>query len=403
MKFTYQVLDKTKQVVQGDIEAETLDRARASLLNQGYSVLRLAEAGGAGRQLQRGLQRFGLIPEKEKMLLVKHLSIMVKSGMLLDESLDALHDQARGRMRTVLERLLEMVHKGNRLSDGFQLFPYTFNEFFVNMIRVGESSGTLEENLNNLSVKLKKDYDLRSKIRNAMFYPMLVVGALVGLGLILSIFVLPKIIGFFSSLKVAIPITTRIFIVVAGFGSAHWFSLLVAFIVFVLLTYFLNKLPFSKTAMHTIVFHIPLVHQFSQVSNIANFCRSMHLMLSSGMTVDESLQILTRAMSNELYKHATLTVMNNVKQGDDIAKSLQQFPRLFPGIVVKMAHVGEVSGKLSETFEYLADYYEDELDNASKNLSTVLEPILLIFIGLVVGFVAMAVISPIYQLTGALS
>jgi len=323
--------------------------------------------------------------------------------MVLDESLEALYDQSRGRMKAILARVLEMVRKGNLLSDGLGLYPYTFNEFFVNMIRVGEESGSMEENLINLAVKLKKDHDLRSKIRSALMYPTIVLFALAGLGITLSILILPKLLVFFNSLTVDIPTATKIFIKVAELIEGYWFMGGLAFLVLLIAIAVMNKLQQTKAVIHFIVLNLPIARSFSKTSNLSNFCRSMNLMLKGGMTIDEALDIMTRALNNVLYQRHIKAILEHVKKGNTVSEALQRFPRFFPPIVTKMIRVGEVSGNLSDTFEYLAQFFEDELDNYSKNLSTLLEPVLLIFIGIIVGFIAMAIISPVYQLTGGIA
>ncbi|MEK7584193.1 MAG: type II secretion system F family protein [Patescibacteria group bacterium] len=401
MIFRYQVLDQKQKLYQGTLEADTLRGARLSLMQQGYDVLVLESV--KQRYIKWSFASVGIVSLKEKMLFVKHLSLMIKSGMVLDESIEALYDQSRGRMKMILARLLEMVRKGNLLSDGLGLYPYTFNEFFVNMIRVGEQSGSMEENLINLAVKLKKDHDLRSKVRSALMYPTIVLFALLGLGITLSILILPKLIGFFKSLTVDIPTTTKVFIVMAEFIQSYWLIGSIAFLALLIAIAVMNKTQLTKAAIHFVVLNLPIARSFSKTSNLSNFCRSMNLMLKGGMTIDEALDIMTRALNNVLYERRIKVILEHVKKGNTMSEAMQRFPRFFPPIVTKMIRVGEVSGNLSDTFEYLAEFFEDELDSYSKNLSTLLEPVLLIFIGIIVGFIAMAIISPVYQLTGGIA
>jgi type IV pilus assembly protein PilC len=402
MKFRYQVLDKKKQLFQGELEAEEIQKARISLMNQGYDVLFLEAVKGKEKFKKINFQNIGVVRLKEKLLFVKHLSLMIKSGLVLDEAIEALYDQAKGKMKVVLYRLLTIVRKGNLLSDGLKYFPYTFNEFFVNMVRVGESSGTLQENLLNLSIKLKKDHQLKTKVRAAMMYPAIVVSALGGLGLILAVAVLPRLLGFFISLNVEIPLTTRIFINISEFIGSNWYLVIIAITLLIGIVVVLNKLKHTKFIIHWLVFHLPIFHQFSATTNLANICRSMNLLLKGGITIDDSLEILARAVNNTLYRDKLKLVLINIKKGDPLSGSLMRYPHLFPALVTKMVHVGEISANLEETFEYLAEFYEDELDNQSKNLSVIIEPALLLIIGLLVGFVAMAIISPIYQITGGI-
>lgn len=403
MMYRYQVLDKKKKLFQGEVEADSIQRARISLLQQGYDVLLLEEVRGSKKFVRRDALAIGIVSLKEKMLFVKHLALMIKSGLVLDEALEALYSQSRGKMKHILERLLGIVRKGNLLSDGLQQFPFTFSDFFVNMVRIGEKSGTLEMNLIHLSVKLKKEHDLRSKIRGAMMYPVIVVMALGGLGIILTVVVLPKLLGFFDTLAVEVPPITKLFIALATFAEDYWALLVLGFIVLVIVVIILNRARSTRFVIHWLVFNFPLFHQFSKTSNLANFCRSLNLLLKSGMTIDDALEIMTRAASSVLYQNSIREALIAIRKGEPLSESLASAPHYFPSLITKMIRVGEISGSLSETFDYLAEFYEDELDNLSKNLSTLIEPALLIIIGLLVGFVAMAIISPIYQLTGGIS
>ncbi len=401
MKFHYQVLDKNKQPFQGEIEAENSKQAHFSLMQQGYDVQSLESV--SVKYHKRSLASLGFVSLKDKMLFVKHLSLMIKSGMVLDESIEALYEQARGRMKLILRRLLELVRKGSELSDGLRMFPYTFNEFFVNMVKIGEQSGSLERNLINLSVKLKKDHDLRSKVQSAMMYPAIVVIALGGLGITLSIFILPKFLQLFKSLNVALPLVTKIFIIVATFSQTYWYVVMVIVVSLFAGLIIANKLPKTKRLIHWMVFHLPISSQFSKASNLANFNRSMALMLQGGLTIDESLDIMTRALSNALYQDRVAAMLAEVRKGTALSVTLQRYPHFFPSLVTKMINVGELSGNLSETFDYLAEFYEDELDAYSKNLSTILEPVLLLVIGLLVAFMALSIILPIGNIIGGIN
>lgn len=403
MTFRYQVLDKKKQLLQGQIDADSLNAARLSLVHQGYEVLILEEERRRFVYRKPDHLNFGHVPLKEKVLFVKHLALMIHSGLILDEALEVLLEQSRGKMKAVLGRILSHIRKGGLLSDALASFPFTFNEFFVNMIRIGENSGNLESNLNNLSIKLRKDYELRSKIKSAMMYPLIVIVALGVMGILLSITVLPKLLTFFDSLKVDIPFVTRVFIVVASFATERWYVGLMVCLTLAAIIFVVSRIKQTRIVIHWLIYSLPLTHQFSKASNLATFCGSFGLLLKSGITIDDALQIMTRAMPNVLYQRTLTEILVRVNKGEKLSMALADYGRYYPPLIIKMAHVGELSGNLSETFEYLAEFHEDELDYLSKNLSVLIEPVLLLFIGIVVAFMALAIISPIYQLTGGIA
>lgn len=403
MVFHYQVLDRKKQLLQGSIEADSLQKARLSLLRDGYEVLILEEERKRFVYYKPNLFSVGRVPLKEKMLFVKHLALMLHAGLILDEALEVLYEQARGKMRSILTRVLAHVRKGGSFSDALAAFPFTFGEFLINMIRVGETSGNLEVNLNNLSVKLRKDFELRSKIKSAMMYPIIVLAALGGVGVLLSVVVLPKLLTFFESLQVDIPFVTRVFIAIARFVTNQWYFSIILIAALIAVCFGASRLKQTRVVIHWLIFSLPLFHRFSKTSNLANFCRSTSLLLKSGIAIDDSLAIMARAIPNVLYQRSITDILTSVNKGDKVSVALGQFERYYPPFVVKMVHVGELSGNLAETFEYLAEFYEDELDYLSKNLSVLIEPVMLLFIGILVAFMALAIISPIYQLTGGVA
>jgi type II secretory pathway component PulF len=343
---------------------------------------------------------FGGVSLIEKALFAKHLSVMLKSGISITEAIDISAGSTKGKMARTLSSVGESVAAGNSLSDSFARFPKVFDGLFVNTTKAGESSGTLVESLENISVQLEKEKELTSKIKGAMVYPVVVLIAAFLLGMALAFLVLPKITPLFEGLKVDLPFTTDMLIKFSHFIQNHGISFFISIIVFLVAIIWTSRQKFLKPFTHLLLIKTPVIKNIVLNANIARFARTLATLLRSGVRIDESLDIVKGTVGNYYYRRALDRVSRNIRTGSKLSDNLALAPELFPVLVTKMVNVGEQSGKFEETLNYLAEFYEDEVDVATKNLSTAIEPVLLIFIGLVVAFLALSIITPIYNITG---
>jgi len=344
----------------------------------------------------------GGVSTLEKALFAKYLSVMIKSGLTLLEALDISADQAKGKFKTVLEDVYDYVSRGHQLAEAMERHPKTFPNIFVNLIRTGEASGTLAENLMHLSHQVEKDLTIRRKVKSAMMYPVFVLFAAVGMGFAMAIFVLPQITKLFKSFDIDLPFTTRALLWLADFFTDYgWQSFLVFVAAFIFLAWLFQP-KFIKPYTHAIILRMPIMAKLSHNVNLARFCRTLGVTLRSGLTIDNGIEIARDVVDNYSYKKALDDVVAQVKTGKTLAESLEGYEFLFPKITTRMAKVGESTGSLEEVLIYLAEFYEAEVDNTVKNLATILEPILLLVIGVVVAAVALSIITPIYQLSGSI-
>ncbi|KKQ27671.1 MAG: FimO [Candidatus Magasanikbacteria bacterium GW2011_GWC2_37_14] len=336
----------------------------------------------------------------EKALLAKYLAVMQQSGLTITESLDIIEETARGRMKKIITVINKSVASGNSLADSFGRFPKVFSGIFISAVFAGENSGTLAENLQHLSDQLQKEKELSSKIKGAMLYPIVVLIAAFILGMGMSFIILPKIIPLFEGLKTELPFTTRALISFSHFVANNTIGLVVGIILGVIALLAILKAKFSRPVTNWLLLKIPVVKGISVNTNLARFSRTLGTLLKSGLNIDEALEITSQTVSNYYYQKAFREIGERVSKGSRLAASLDDYKKLFPKMVTRMVMVGEQSGNLEGTLIYLAEFYEVEVDNATKNLSTAIEPILLLLIGLVVGFLALSIITPIYNITG---
>lgn len=343
---------------------------------------------------------FFKLPLSQKIIFTKQLAMMVRSGMSEVDSIRMIKRQVKSRsFKKILEILSQNLENGQLLSSGLEKFKNVFGDLFINIVKIGEASGTLSENLDYLSSELQKRQILSQKIRSALIYPVIILIATVGITGILVFFVMPKIIPVFSSLNVPLPLTTRFVIAVSNFMINYigWIALgiLIAAILFSLLL----KFPKIKFLNHRLMIGLPVVGQIVTNTNVANMTRTLGILLKSGVKIVDALGITANTLNNLVYREEVLKSAEQVKKGDVIYSHLNQMPKLFPPLVGQMIEVGETTGNLDSNLFYLAEFYEDAVDQATKNLSSVLEPALLLIMGGVVGFVAISIITPIYAVT----
>lgn len=341
---------------------------------------------------------------QDKLFLTKHLATMIKAGIPLAEALETLADQNKsGALKKILENTTKKIKNGKSLANSLKDYPHIFNDFYVSLIAVGEESGTLEESLVFLAEQLSKDYALRQKIRSAMMYPALVFFATTIMGGFIAIYVLPKLVGFFDAFEFELPLSTKILLFVANFMK-NWGLIFVMAMILSFMTFgAIVNLKFIKPYWHKFLLKVPLFGKMLQYNQLARFSRNLGVLMQSGLPVQRSLEITAGTLSNLVFSSHVKSLGEVMSKGQNIHEILKEKKYAeFPPLVYKMIGVGEKTGNLDTTLVYLGDFYEEEIDNLSKNLSTLLEPILLLAIGLVVGFVALAIISPIYELTGSI-
>lgn len=336
----------------------------------------------------------------EKLMFTKYLSVLMQSGLAIDEVLGILLDQSKGALKHIATSLRDSVKNGGTLAEGFARYPHLFSPVYVNLVAAGEASGTLLTNLEHLVDQMQRDHDLRQKIRGAVMYPAVILCAAIALSVGIVVFILPNITDVFASLQIQLPLTTRILLWVANVMRFHGTEVGLGALGVVAAALIIRQLSFAKPILHTILIHLPLIGSLARKTNLARLSRLLGTMLKGGMPIDEALPIATNVLTNVRYRKFLAYLRGEVAQGQTLSETFAKSPGLFPALFIRMTRVGEESGTLGDTFLYLASFFEEEINDATKNLSTLLEPVLLVGIGLMVGTVALSIISPIYEVVG---
>ncbi|OGZ70595.1 MAG: hypothetical protein A3F47_01480 [Candidatus Staskawiczbacteria bacterium RIFCSPHIGHO2_12_FULL_38_11] len=344
------------------------------------------------------------VSSTQKLMMVKNLGIMFSTGLSLVKIFDILSIQAKGKvLKSALIDIKEKINKGENLSEAMARYPKIFSNMFVSMIKVGEESGTLEGIFQILSLQISKEHELKSKIRNAMTYPAVIVVVMFIIGGIIITVVLPNLATFFANLNADIPIYTKILLWIGVFLSKNWYLLLVIPIVLGISIFLTIRTKRGKFVLDTILLKTPLISPIVKKNNSAFFVRSLSSMISSGVPLVRSLEITSETVGNHYFKDAIIDASTKIKKGDKLSSALRPYQNLFPFGVIEMVEVGEETGKTSEILKKLAEFYEQEAVSAVERLSILIEPMLIIVLGLAVGFFAFSIIQPMYSSLQAVS
>ncbi len=397
-EFTYVAIAKDGHKETSTINAANLSAAGHQLKEQGLLPIELKEVREGN--LLNQLKSFSTISLDEKIGFIDNLGIMLKAGISISRSMQILVKQTQNqRMKGVLSDVYTQVQQGKSLGDALDKHPTVFSNIFVSMVRVGDLGGNLDKSLEYLSIQLHREADLKSKVKGAMIYPSVIVGAMIVIGVLMSIFVLPNLTSVFKDFKTDLPATTRAVMALADFMSAHAVlaigSMIGTFVGFFLFL----RTQLGQLVFDNVMLRFPIINPIVKKVNLARFSRILGSLLKSGIPIVQGLEVSADSLGNVLYKNHCAKAALSVKLGKPLAESLGSNTLLFPVLVSQMLQVGEESGTVQEILEQLAVHYEEEVDTTLRNMSSIIEPLLLLVIGGVVGILAMALIAPIYNIS----
>lgn len=346
------------------------------------------------------LEKVSLI---EKTMFTRNLKVMISSGIPLPRALNILSQQTKSKkFKKVILEIREGLLKGSSFSESLAGHPNIFPEVFVNMVKVGEESGTLENVLEVLTNQMEKTYKIKSKVRSAMIYPAVILIAMIGIGTVMLILVVPKLSKLFDDLGMDLPLTTRMVVTVGNFLSRFWYTIPVFIIIVVVLLRAILRNKRGKAIFDSFVLAIPIISPIVKKTYSAITLRTLSSLVSAGIPLVRSLEIVSGALGNTHYKNAMKDAAEKIKKGNKLSEILQKYDNIYPILVRQMIAVGEETGETSSILGKLADFFEEEVDTATGNLSAVVEPFLMLIIGIAVGFFAISMIQPMYSMMGEL-
>lgn len=397
--FAYTARSKRGIINKGKMEASSKQEAAEFLNKKELTPLSIIKKSKHSFSLDT-INDLAPIPRVEKVMFSRQLSTLVNAGVPLIQSLRILEKQtSNAQMKKILEKIVRDVEGGNSLSEALKKHPKAFGSIFVNLVRAGEVGGILDETLERLADQIEKDHELVAKIRGAMMYPAVISIAMIGAVLFMMTSIIPQLATMFEEMNAKLPASTTLLIAMSKAVTTYGFITFSVFAgVVVSIRLAIKKIPPVKRAFHIMILHTPILGKAARKMNIARFSRTFGTLLASGISIIETLNIVSAASSNIIYQEEIKGTVQKVKDGVPIADTLQD-SKNFPVLVSQMISVGEETGSLSEISIKIAEFYEKELDNTIKNLTSLLEPIIMLLIGTMIGFIMIAIIKPIYQLT----
>jgi type IV pilus assembly protein PilC len=349
------------------------------------------------------IQKFLPVNITEKMLFARYLHIIIKAGFSINKALSILILQTKNKkMRDALETIRDGITRGNAFSEELKKFPNIFNELFVNMVAVGEKSGSLQESLKIIAKSLQKDHQLKSRIKGAMVYPIVIVTALLGIGILMLVFVIPQLEAVFSEMGFELPITTKILLGGSKLLLDYWMFFLVGVMILIYAFWKMTRSKLGHKFLSRLSLRTPIIKPLVQKINTARIVRTLGSLLLGGVSLTEALKISAGTISNVEYADSLLETAKAVEKGLPIHQIFEKYPLLYPPLVSQMIVVGEETGTLADILLQLAVFYEGEVSSATKNMSSIVEPVVMIVVGLAVGFFALAIIQPMYSMANNL-
>lgn len=397
-EFDYEVVSATGDSKKGKIFAADERTAAQQLQSQGFYISKIK-----AREKKSGIFSFeiGGVSLLNKTLLVEQLAAMLKAGLPLVESLNIIIEQTDSqKLKEVLEVAASDVAAGVPLSTSFAKFPKIFDKVFIQVLRAGEVSGILEKNLRYLGVDMRRRYELNQKIRGAMLYPIVIVLAMIGVGMSLLVFVVPQIASVLEDSGADLPPLTVTLISFSRFLVSFWWLVLLLIAALVLFFWWLGRQPGPKRAFNSLWLKTPLIKKYKSKSALTSFAGTLSNLMRSGLPIVESLDTTGNTMKDKIYGDALKRIAQRVKRGVGLVEAFEQEGDLFPAIVLGMLRVGERTGEVSVVLDRVAELYENQLLNDIKSLISLIEPILMLVVGIAIAILALSIITPIYTVLG---
>jgi len=400
-KFKYSARDNSGKTVEGEIEAKDIDAVSNILHDRGLITVSIKE--GTGFSLEKLNEiNIGGVPMKDKVVFMRQMATMVGAGLPLTRALEIMVQQASNpKFKKVLQNVLASVESGKTLADSFREQEEVFDNITVNLIEAGEKSGNLEVILEKLATELEESQSLSGKIKSAMIYPVIILVVIVVVILMMMFIMVPSMAGIYKDFDAELPWTTRMLMSMSDFFLNYWWAILIIVVsIAVGIKYYLST-ESGKKNFDKLVLKIPIIGPIISKMQLSQFTRILALLLGSGLSIIKALELTAQSLSNNEFRSTVLVAKDEVEKGGTLALPIAR-SKHFPLLVSSMISVGEETGEIDSVLNKVSQYYKEEVDTATSNLSTALEPLFLIIMGLAIGFIALAVYMPMFELSSAI-
>ena len=397
MKFKYKIQDKNNEVIEGVAESTDRFSLARDFREKGQVPIMIEELDGKGGFSFLKKNLFARVKLSEKIMFTNNLSGMLSAGLSLSRALSILEKQSTNQTFTdILHNLVDDISKGNTLSEAMKKYPKVFSGVFVPMVHAGEESGSLPNTLKEVGLNLKKSYDLNKKIKGAMTYPTIILCAMIVIGIFMMVYVVPTLTSTFKEIGSELPSSTKFVIWLSDSISQHFVLFLVILISAIMGIIFVSKIKLVHRWINRGVLYLPIIGNIIKEVNTARTARTMSSLLLAGVNISNALSITEEVLQNVHYKELIHKAINSVEKGMVLSVAFKENTFLYPVMMGEMVEVGEETGNLSKMLLDIANFYEAEVDAKTKDLSTIIEPLLMLVIGGAVGFFAVSMITPMY-------
>lgn len=401
--FIFKAKNSTGEIYKGERDAADRYELYKLLHEQGDEVVEYKEkrkSGGLHMDVNVGF--LSRVKPLEKINFARNLGAMLEAGLALSRALVVLDKQTRNKIfKKVIEDLIQEIDKGVTFADALQKHDKVFPKLFIAMVHAGEQSGTLADSLKIVAVQMDNAYALDRRIKGALMYPAVIFTAMIIIAILMFIFVIPTLLKTFTELHVKLPATTQLVLDISNLIQFHGLTVLAIFLVVAGILVWWAKKPSGKNILHALYMKLPVIGNLVQEVNTARTARTLSSLLGSGVDVVEAVNITATVVQNVHFQKVLQKASLSIKKGELLSKTFNEHTKLYPVFFAEMMNVGEETGKTGEMLLGVAKYYEEDVNQKTKDMSAIIEPILILVIGGAVGFFAVSMIQPMYSLVDA--
>lgn len=403
MKFKFNAIKQNGEKYDGEREAKDKFAFYDLIRKEGGIIIHVEAIKSKWEKSLTLPSIFNRVKTTDKIQFVKNLGVMIEAGLPLSRALNVMERQSKNKtFKGILSGLGLNIGQGQSLSSSIDKYPKVFSKLFISMVRAGEESGSLTSSLKMIGDQLEKSNQLTKKIRGAMIYPAIIFLVMIAVAILLLIFVIPTLTDVFREMNVELPLTTQFVIFISDMLKNNTLVVLGFFLALFPVIFYSFRTVFGRRMFHAALLKIPLISNMTKEINSARTARTLSSLLSAGVDFLVAIKITEDVVQNIFYKNVMKKAVEQVEKGKPISEIFADEQNLYPPFVSEMVSIGEETGKLGDMFENVAVYYENEVEQKTKDLSTIIEPFLMVFIGTAVGFFAISMLSPIYSLVNAI-
>lgn len=407
--YAYTAINRSGKDFFGERESKDSEDLRASLRSEGLMVLAFHDVVEEGQnpsfisKIIEKIKNIRGVTLFDRLVFSRNLSVMIRSGLSMTRALGAISEEVKSNnFKLIIQGIIDSLNKGKTFSEALTAYKDIFGELYINMVQAGELSGKLDMVLLLLARQMKKDYDLRSRVRGALIYPAIIVSVLVAIGFLFMVYVIPTLSETLKELNVDLPWSTQIIIFISNFIAQYAVITSSSFIIILFFFVRFVRSPLGKPSWDKVVLKIVIIGSLIKKMNMARFARTLAYLLSSGVPILRSLEITSAVVGNTLYQNSIIRLLGEVTRGKTMGAFFHQDRELYDPLLAEMVVAGEETGKIAAMLLEVAVFFEQDINETTKNFSSIIEPFLMVIIGVVVGFFALSVFQPIYGSLGAI-